>query len=60
MDKIEYVDYKINSKKLLHTLDKQLLNNNFYEAYETSLKLQAETKLLSNAIKTWCRGQQDV
>lgn len=60
MNKLEYVDYKISSKQLLATLHEQLLKNQFYDAYETSLKLQAETKLLTNAIKTWCRSQQDV
>jgi len=58
MDKVEYVDYKISSKQLLHTLHKQLVNNEFYDAYETSLKLQAETKLLTNAIRTWCRTSE--
>lgn len=48
---IDYSTHTLKLTALMNRMKKQLLKNNIDQAHETSLEMQAECKLLTNAIK---------
>lgn len=55
---IDYALHRIRINQLMKESHDLLLKNNLYEAYEASLKVIAESKLYSNAIKDMIRHDQ--
>lgn len=56
---IDYALHRIKINQLMKESRDLLLKNNLNEAYETSLKVIAESKLYANAIKDMIRHGQD-
>lgn len=55
---IDYAQHFIRVNQLMQETQKELLKNNFYEAYEIALQAMVEQKLFTNAVKSMIRENE--
>jgi hypothetical protein len=56
---VEFVSYQLELKKEMALLHTAILRNDFKSAWEHSVNMQVEAKLLTNAISTWIKEHKD-
>jgi hypothetical protein len=56
---IDYAQHLIKINQLMQESQKELLKNNFHEAYEIALQAMVEHKLFANSIRYMIRENSD-